>query len=163
MIIARFTAARAAMSGLALAAVCLVGAAASCTASAGEPMKYSRTEVFPERGWQDSGISVKRGQYYRVEARGSWISGYKHPAHGPEGEGSGTLKDGPLVGWISPNRPERLGYESYTREVINHVIYLGEGGLFKAYGDGRLWLAMGEWSGCEECSGRIEVLINLYD
>lgn len=163
MVIWRGMTARVVMLGFALAAACLVGAAASCAASAGDSMRYSRTEVFPERGWQDSGISLKRGQYYRVEARGSWISGYKHPAHGPEGEGSGTLKDGPLVGWISPHRPDKLGYDSYTREVINHVIFIGDGGLFKAYGDGRLWLAMGEWSGCEECSGQVEVLIDLYE
>lgn len=137
--------------------------AASCTTSARDSVESKSLKVFPEDGWHDTGIELKKGQYYRIEARGSWISGYKRPAHGPEGWGAGTLNDGALVGWISPQKPERLGYDSYRREVIISLIYVGEGGLFKSYGNGRLWLAMGEWSGCKECSGEIEALINLYD
>ena len=145
----------------ALAGMCLT--AVVCTTSARDSIDSKRLKVFPENGWHDTGVKLTMGQFYRIEARGSWLSGYKRPAHGPEGWGSGTLNDGPLVGWISPHKPERLGYDSYRREVISKLIFIGEGGLFKSYGEGTLWLAMGEWSGCEECSGEIEVLINLYD
>jgi len=70
---------------------------------------------------------------------------------------------GALVGWIDEHKPEILGYESYERQIIQRIILISRGGLFKSYGNGNLFLAMGEFSGCKECDGKMEVLITVYD
>ncbi|MBD3413106.1 MAG: hypothetical protein GF421_01580 [Candidatus Aminicenantes bacterium] len=119
--------------------------------------------ISAKKGWQDSGIKLKKDQFYQIYARGSWISGYGLPANGPEGSGKGTISDNALVGFIADSRPQQLGYESYKREILDRIIIIRRGGLFKAYQKGTLWLGMGEWSGCEECDGSVEVLIVLYD
>ena len=127
-----------------------------------EPVHSKKVSVFAEKGWQDSGIELSQGQYYSIHASGTWISGYDLPFQGPEGNGSGTITTGQLLGWISDKQPERLDRNSYKKEVICQIIVIGRGGLFKANADGKLWFAMGEWSGCKECSGEIEALITIY-
>lgn len=127
------------------------------------PLKAKKVVIFAEKGWQNSGIALKKGQYYSVSAWGSWSSGYETLAFGPEGKGYGTINDLPLVGWITGKQPPKLGYDSFKREIITMIIFLGKGGLYKSYANGSLWLSMGEWSGCEECSGEMEVLITVYE
>ncbi len=123
----------------------------------------TKLEIFAEKGWQDTGVQLKEGQYYEVHAKGSWVSGYKQDLDGPEGKGWGTLNSGALVGWIAGRKPETLGYESYKPQIIQSIILISRGGLFKSYGNGNLFLSMGEWSGCKECDGKMEVLITVYD
>lgn len=126
-------------------------------------VKAKKVVIYAEKGWQDSGIRLKRNQYYSITARGNWISGYNTPFKGPEGSGYGTIDNDALVGWISDKKPEKLGRDSYNKHVISKVIFIACGGLFKSYGDGKLWLAMGDWSGCKECSGSVEVLITIFE
>ena len=126
-------------------------------------VKASMIKIFAEMGWQNSGVNLKAGQYYMVKAYGSWSSGYNNLAMGPEGRGYGTIINDALVGWIALKKPERLGYESYKKEIVENIILIGRGGMFKAKYDGILWLAMGEWSGCKECAGELEVIITVYD
>lgn len=123
----------------------------------------AKATINASQGWQDTGIRLKQGQYYSVEARGSWVSGFDVVSHGPEGFGGGTLVNGALLGWIDKKRPERLGYKSFTKKIVSSIIYIGRGGLLKAVNTGTLWMAMGEWSGCKECKGNVEVLITVYD
>ena len=126
-------------------------------------VKAKKVIIYAEKGWQDTGIQLGSGQYYSIQARGSWISGYGVLPVGPEGKGYGTLTSCALVGWIANKKPEKLDYKSYTKDIILNIIFIGEGGLFKSYADGKLWLGMGEWSGCKECAGRVEVLITILD
>lgn len=128
------------------------------------PEVYSKTvTINAELGWQDTGVRLKYGQYYSVDARGSWVSGYDVGAHGPEGFGGGTIVNGALLGCIDKKKPERLGYKSFTRKIVSSIIYIGRGGMLKSINNGTLWMAMGEWSGCKECRGKLEVLITVYD
>jgi len=127
------------------------------------PVRSKHVIISAKQGWQDSGIKLKLGQFYQIYARGSWISGYGLPACGPEGSGRGTISDNALVGFIADSKPKKLDYESYKRDIIDKIVIIRRGGLFKAYRKGTLWLGMGEWSGCEECDGSVEVLIVLYD
>ncbi|MFC2166754.1 hypothetical protein ACFLQZ_02165 [Acidobacteriota bacterium] len=126
-------------------------------------VKAKKVIIYAEKGWQDTGIQLNLGQYYSIIARGSWISGYDRLSIGPEGVGYGTITNGALVGWIANKKPENLGYKSYTNDIVQHIIRIGDGGHFKSYTDGKLWLGMGEWSGCKECSGQVEVLITVLD
>jgi hypothetical protein len=127
------------------------------------PVLTKRLKIYAEKGWQDSGIKLKEGQYYSVKAKGYWVSGSEPIFTGPEGHQFGTIDNNALVGKISSSRPDRLGYDSYKREIISQIILIGRGGEFKSYTDGKLWLAMGEWSGCKECRGEVEVLIVVYE
>ena len=122
-----------------------------------------RIVVQAHKGWQNSGILLKKNQYYSIIARGSWISGYEKLAYGPEGRGTGTITDNALVGWIEKEQPQRLNYDSYKREIVGKVIFIGREATLISYEDGILWLAMGDWSGCKECTGELEVLITTYD
>ena len=124
---------------------------------------WKKVYIEANLGWQDSGVRLKSEQYYSVKASGSWVSGWDVDSHGPEGNGDGTLVNGALLGWIANKKPERLGYKSFTRKIVSRIVYIGEGGMRKSNGDGKLWLAMGEWSGCKECSGKVEVLITVYE
>lgn len=131
--------------------------------SAQSPVRSKQVIIKARKGWQDSGIKLEKGQLYQIYARGSWISGYGLPAIGPEGSGKGTISDNALVGFISDSKPEQLNYKSYKREIVDKIVVIRRGGLFEAYQKGTLWLSMGEWSGCEECDGSVDVLIVLYD
>lgn len=131
-------------------------------ASSQSQVKAYKLTIFAEGGWQSSGVPLKGGEYYSVHATGSWTSGYNSATMGPEGDESGTLTDHALLGQISAKRPEKLGYESYKPNIIQNIIRIGRGGMFKAKISGILWLAMGEWSGCKECTGEVEVLITVY-
>ena len=126
-------------------------------------VKAKKVNIEADKGWQDTGILLNSDQYYSIYARGSWVSGYDVPPIGPEGKGWGTITNGALLGWIAKIKPEKLGYKSYTRQIVQRIILIGEGGLFKSWGDGKLWLAMGDWSGCKECSGKVEVLITVFN
>ena len=138
-----------------------------CLGSSIEPaqsnVQAKRIVVAAAEGWQDSGVVLKAGQYYAIDARGSWVSGLNQPFEGPDGRGWGTLTNGALLGWISDKKPERLGYDSYTHVIIRNIILIARGGLFKAAMNGRLWLCRGDWSECKECTGEVEVLITLYE
>ena len=115
------------------------------------------------QGWQNSGIKLKKGQTYQIYAKGAWVSGFGIENFGPEGfVGSGTITDNTLIGFIAESKPKRLSYKSFTREIVCGIILLRRGGFFKAASDGTLWLSMGEWSGCKDCMGKVEVLIILY-
>ncbi|MCJ7582370.1 MAG: hypothetical protein MUP98_17785 [Candidatus Aminicenantes bacterium] len=126
-------------------------------------VKSKKVIIHADKGWQDSGILLNSGQYYSIFARGTWISGYGVPSFGPRGKGFGTITNGALLGWIDNNKPENLDYKSYTKYIVQRIILVGEGGLFQSYGEGKLWLGMGEWSGCKECVGQVEVLITVFD
>ena len=126
-------------------------------------VKAKKVIIYADRGWQDTGILLNKDQYYSIFARGSWISGYGVLSTGPEGDGYGTITSCALVGWIANNKPEKLGYKSYTKDIVPYIILIREGGLFKSYEDGKLWLGMGEWSGCKECAGQVEVLITVFE
>ena len=126
-------------------------------------VKAKKVIRYADKGWQDTGILLNSNQYYSIFARGSWVSGYDVTATGPEGKGWGTITNGALLGWIGKIKPEKLDYKSYTRQIVQRIILIGEGGLFKSIGDGKLWLGMGDWSGCKECSGQVEVLITVLD
>jgi hypothetical protein len=126
-------------------------------------VKAKKVIIYAEKGWQDTGILLKSNQYYSIFARGSWVSGYGNFSTGPDGNRYGTIDNDALVGWIREKKPKKLGYKSYKKEIIRRIILIGEGGLFKSYAEGKLWLAMGEWSGCKECSGQVEVLITVFD
>jgi hypothetical protein len=128
-----------------------------------ESVAAKRVTVEAALGWQNSGISLKSGQYYSIKAFGSWVSGLESVFKGPEGDLSGRIDGDPLVGWIADKQPDRLTPESYNKKVIENVILLGREGYFRSYRYGFLWLAMGDWSGCKECVGRIEVIITIYD
>ena len=130
--------------------------------SAQSQVKAYKIKVFAESGWQSSGVQLERGTYYSVHATGSWTSGFNTKTMGPEGEEYGTITDHALLGQIAAKRPEKLGYESYKKQIIQKLIRIGRGGMFKAKMGGILWLAMGEWSGCKECTGEVEVLITVY-
>ncbi|MFC2161726.1 hypothetical protein ACFLRX_08765 [Acidobacteriota bacterium] len=127
------------------------------------PVVSKKVLIHAEDGWQDSGVKLKVGQFYSIEARGSWVSGYDVPLLGPEGEGDGTITNGALLGMIADKQPAILGYKSYTREIVSRIIYVARGGLFKSNGNGSLWFCMGEWSECKQCSGYMEVLITIFD
>ncbi|MCJ7679433.1 MAG: hypothetical protein MUP70_01795 [Candidatus Aminicenantes bacterium] len=131
-------------------------------ASSQSQVKAYKLTIFAEGGWQSSGVQFKGGEYYSVHATGSWTSGFNSGTMGPEGEEYGTITDHSLLGQIAAKRPEKLGYESYTKSNIEKLIRIGRGGMFKAKIGGILWLAMGEWSGCKECTGEVEVLITVY-
>ena len=122
-----------------------------------------RILINAEKGWQDSGVVLSQGQYYEVRAWGAWISGFGTIIQGPEGDGSGTIIGDALVGFISDQAPKILDRDSFTMDIVGKIIYIGRGGLLRVQNPGRLWLAMGEWSGCKECSGSVEVLILVYD
>jgi len=126
-------------------------------------VKAKKVIIYADKGWQDTGILLNSDQYYSIFARGSWVSGYDVTATGPEGKGWGTITNGALLGWIGEIKPEKLDYKSYKKDIVSRIILIGEGGLFKSCGDGKLWLAMGDWSGCKECSGKVEVLITVFD
>ncbi len=126
-------------------------------------VKAKKVIIYAEKGWQDTGILLNSDQYYSIVARGSWISGYDKLSMGPEGAGYGTISSNALVGWIVNKKPEKLGYKSYTQDIVERIILIGEGGLFKSYADGKLWLGMGDWSACKECAGQVEVLITVFD
>ncbi len=132
-------------------------------AAAQTPVKSKRVKIYAEKGWQDSGIELKITQFYEIRAWGSWVSGYEVPLQGPEGAGFGNLFNGALLGWIAEEKPAKLGYDSVKRDVIPNIIYFGRGGRYKSGSNGKLWFSMGEWSGCKECSGEIEVLIIIYE
>lgn len=127
-----------------------------------KPVRSVTVSIDAATGWQDSGVDLVTDQSYFVTASGSWGSGAGEPV-GPDGRGRGTLADDALVGMVSRLKPARLGYESYTREIVPNVILIKSGGRFRSPSPGTLWLAMGDWSGCRECSGRIEVQIVIYD
>jgi len=114
-------------------------------------------------GWQNSGIRLRMGQYYSVKAFGTWVSGLESQSLGPGGDLSGRITADPLVGWIAEKQPERLNPESYNKYILSKVILLGGEGYFRSYSDGFLWLAMGDWSGCKECLGKIDVIITVYE
>ena len=126
------------------------------------PVQARKVTVYAEKGWQDSGIKLSQGQYYSIHASGAWVSGYNQALLGPEGNGTGTITTGALLGWISKERPKKLDYNSYKKEVISQIIFIGRGGFLKASENGTLWFAMGDWSGCKECDGEIEVLITVF-
>ena len=126
-------------------------------------VKANKVIIYAEKGWQDSGIQLNNGQYYSIYARGSWVSGYDKLSMGPEGAGDGTITSNALLGWIATKKPEKLGYKSYTQDIVERIILIGQGGLLKSYTDGKLWLGMGDWSGCKECAGQMEVLITVFD
>lgn len=126
-------------------------------------VKAKKVIIYAEKGWQDTGILLNSGQYYSIFARGSWISGYGILSTGPEGKGWGTITNGALLGWIGNKKPEKLDYKSYTIHIVQKIILIGEDGLFKSYENGKLWLGMGDWSGCKECAGQVEVLITVFD
>jgi hypothetical protein len=113
-------------------------------------------------GWQDSGLSLKAGQHYAISAWGTWASGTSGTA-GPEGKGNGTLTEDALLGMVAINRPRQLSYDSYVKEIVGQIIRIGRGGEFNSPASGKLWLCMGDWSGCKECSGYVEVLIVAYE
>ncbi|MBN2244435.1 MAG: hypothetical protein JW755_01180 [Candidatus Aminicenantes bacterium] len=127
------------------------------------PVISKKVAVHAEDGWQDSGVKLKAGQYYLVSARGTWVSGYETQYSGPDGLGCGTLTNNALLGFISEKKPPKLNYDSFKREIVSRVILIGKGGLFKAVGDGKLWLGMGDWSESKERAGELEVLIVIYE
>jgi hypothetical protein len=112
-------------------------------------------------GWQNSGIYLRPGDMFTVKASGKWVSGSGHNWYGPEGWGYGTITNDALVGWISKSRPPKLGYNSYKKEIVGNIIMIGKGGTFKS-GNGYLYLAMGEWSGCHECRGKVTVTVRKW-
>jgi len=127
------------------------------------PVTSKRVVIHADAGWQDTGIKLKTGQYYSVSARGTWVSGYGTPYSGPDGMGCGTLTNNALLGFTSEKRPPKLTYDAFKREIISSIILIGEGGLFKAVGEGNLWLGMGDWSDSKERAGELEVLIVVYE
>jgi hypothetical protein len=127
------------------------------------PVKTKKAVINAREGWQNTGVTLRSDQYYSVSAWGAWASGFTGNSYGPEGIGHGTIGSNALVGWIAVKQPEKLGYKSYTKEIIGNIIYIGKEGFFKSYADGILWLSMGEFSGCKECSGQVEVLITIYE
>jgi hypothetical protein len=122
-----------------------------------------RVTVKADKGWQNSGIRLQPLQFYSIKAFGTWISGLESPRRGPEGDMSGTICGNALVGWIAEDRPALLNRGSYTKNVVQNIILLGREAFRRAFNEGFLWLAMGEWSGCEECLGEIEVIITAYN
>lgn len=132
------------------------------------PQKVVRTKtvvVHAADGWQDSGIVLRPGQFFEIKAFGAWGSGYEVFPTGPEGGNFGTLTNNALVGYIGKNPPKKLDRDCYKSSIVQRIFRIGRGGLFKSGGiepGDKLWLAMGEWSGCKECSGRVEVLIIIY-
>lgn len=126
------------------------------------PLRSVTVKVEASAGWQDSGVELRVGQRYSVTAFGHWVSGSGEPV-GPEGGGTGTITSDALVGMIGRARPDRLGYDSYKPEIVSRVILIGEGGKFLTLTNGKLWLAMGDWSGCKQCRGTIEVQIIIYN
>jgi hypothetical protein len=127
-----------------------------------EPLRGVTVMVKAEAGWQDSGVELRPGQRYSVTAFGSWVSGTQNPV-GPDGDESGTITNDALIGMLSRTRPARLNYDSFKREIVGRIIRIGAGGRFKSMDNGTLWLAMGDWSGCKECSGALEVQIVVYN
>lgn len=125
-------------------------------------VKAKRILVHAEKGWQDTGVQLRRNQFYSIYARGAWVSGYEVPESGPDGSGYGTITSNALVGYISSKKPDNLSYDSYKKDIVDKIVLIGQGGMLKAYGEGTLWLSMGDWSGCKECSGFLEVLIVVY-
>jgi hypothetical protein len=126
-------------------------------------VKTKKITIWADKGWQDTGIQLKAKQYYSIHACGWWSSGLDVVGSGPEGGGYGTIVNGALLGWIADKQPKKLDYESYKKEIIGKIILIGQEAFLKSYGEGKLWLTMGEWSGCEDCQGKIEVLITIYE
>jgi len=149
------------LGAILVALACIFSVCSS--ASSQTSVVAQRITLHAEKGWQDSGISLKAGQYYSVSARGYWVSGSEPNFTGPEGQGFGTINNNALLGMIKKTQPEILGYESYRKEIISGIVLIGKGGEFRSYADGNLWLAMGEWSGCKECRGVVEALIVVYE
>jgi hypothetical protein len=127
-----------------------------------QPIRGITVYIEAEAGWQNSGVELRAGQRYSVAAYGRWVSGTTEPV-GPEGDETGTITNDALLGMLSRTRPERLGYKSFQREIIGRIIRIGAGGRFRSPSDGYLWLAMGDWSGCKECSGTLEVQIVVFN
>ena len=127
-------------------------------------VKSTKVTINAEKGWQNSGVSLSKEQVYSISAWGAWSSGYETNSCGPEGKAYGTIRDWPMVGFIAKKQPPKLTYESSKNPNITlNIILLGKSGIFKSYGNGTLWLAMGEFSGCKECSGVMEILITTYE
>lgn len=127
------------------------------------PVRSKKIVIIADKGWQNSDVVLKKGQFYSISAWGSWSSGFETQSTGPEGKGYGTINDWPLVGWIAGKQPPRLSQKISTNDLISKIIFIGKGKIYKSYAEGILWFSMGEWSGCKECSGQMEVLIMIYD
>lgn len=127
-----------------------------------KPIRSVTVSVDAAAGWQDSGVDLDSGQRYEISAYGHWASGAGVPV-GPDGGERGTIADDALVGMVAKVKPARLTYESYTRDVVPNIILIRAGGKFRSPGSGTLWLAMGDWSGCRQCRGMIEVQIVVFN
>lgn len=122
----------------------------------------------PKGDWIDTGLEVKAGQQFQITAEGNVVLGAEGSSSGPGGSDViaesrvasipvpapfPNYRTGALVGSIihqeivqPANRPKAKHY------IMRHAFFLvGEGGVFKAPKNGRLWLVINDavWSNNE--------------
>lgn len=115
-------------------------------------------DVFADRDWQDSGISLIQGKPVRIQARGEWTfkMTYKLPADGVEiPEKLRDFNLGALVGVIDPSNPEEIDEDN--EEAIEPFL-IGSKFEFDAPISGRLMLRMYD-SDTKDNAGKLSVEI----
>lgn len=115
-------------------------------------------DVFADREWQDTGISVIQGKPVRIQARGEWTfrMTYKLPADGVEiPEKLRDFNLGALVGVIDPDNPKEIDEDN---EEAAEPFLIGSKFEFDAPISGRLLLRMYD-SDTADNAGKLSVEI----
>lgn len=104
-------------------------------------------KIDASRGWQPSGLLLKKGETYQYSAAGTWTLTKDGRPVKPDGDASGT---GRLVGVI---------FRDYE---LSQPFELGAYGKFTAPGDGRLLLRCADaWNEIADNKGKVSVRLKL--